>query len=144
MMKHVRTMRPFAALAAIGVAAQIGGAVLAAEPLEEIVVTAARMGRAAVTTETVGRSSSTGAPMERLSLTWSVAYTDLDLSKPGDVAELDKRIQARASAACKELDRLFPLSPRGGPACVKDAAQGATAQAKRVIAAQRKHAASAD
>lgn len=143
-MKHARTMGTFVTFAAVGVAALSAGGAMAAEPLEEIVVTAARMGRAAVTTETVGRSSSTGAPLERLSLTWSVAYTDLDLSQPSGVAVLDKRIQARASAVCKELDRLFPLSPRGGPACVKEAAQGAKAQAKGVIAAQQKHAASAD
>ncbi len=49
--------------------------------------------------------------------------------------ELEKRINARALAVCKELDKLFPLSPPGGTECVKEAVNAAMPQAKKAIAA---------
>ncbi len=111
-----------------------GGAVVA-ETLEEITVTATRMGREAVTKKVVGRSPSTGAPIEHLTLTWSVGYSDLDLSKRHGAIELDRRVHARAKAVCAELDRLFPLTPPDGASCAKDAEAPALDQAHKLIAA---------
>jgi UrcA family protein len=110
-----------------------GGAVIAQE-LPEITVAATRMGHEAVSSRVVGHAPTTGAPIEHLRLTWSVAYRDLDLSKHTGAVELERRIHARARAVCSELDRLFPLRPSGDPPCVKTAVDGAMVQAKKVIA----------
>jgi UrcA family protein len=37
-----------------------------------------------------------------------VSFADLDLSKPSDVAELEKRISATARDICQELNRRYP------------------------------------
>ena len=115
--------------------ALVAGGAIADEDLPTITITASRMGRSAVTTQTVGRSSSTGAPIERLTLTWSVPFTDLDLSTHSGATELQKRVNARARAVCQELDRLFPFGDRGGASCIKEAAAGGLAQADKLIAA---------
>lgn len=109
--------------------------VVAAEeqPLEEIIVTATKMGREAVTKEVVGSSPTTQAPIERLTLAWTVAYIDLDLSRHSGAVELEKRIHARAKAVCDELDRLYPQAPHGGAACVEKAAASAMVQGQKLI-----------
>ena len=122
-------------LALLALGAVVAGGAIAEEELVTITITASRMGRAAVTTEEIGRSSITGAPKERLTLTWSVPFTDLNLSTHSGAVELEKRVNARAQAVCAELDRLFPLAPPGGPSCVRDAAAGGMVQAHKVIAA---------
>ncbi len=111
---------------------------LLAQDLAEITVTSTRMGRAAVTTKVIGRAPATGAPIEHLTLTWSLAYSDLDLSQPSAAVVLEKRIHSRAESVCHELDRLFPLSPPGGASCVKTAADAAMLQAQKVIASAEK------
>jgi UrcA family protein len=111
---------------------------LLAQDLPEITVTSTRMGLAAVTKKVTGRAPATGAPIEHLTLTWSVAYSDLDLSQPGAVVVLEKRIHSRAEAVCHELDRLFPLSPSGGASCAKTASDAAMLQARKIIASAEK------
>jgi hypothetical protein len=58
------------------------------DQLGEITVTAARMGRKAVKTEVVSHSYRTGAPLDRVTLAWSVPFTDLDLSRQSDASLL--------------------------------------------------------
>ncbi len=118
----------------IGALAFASHAVLA-EELQEVTVTATRPGLAAVTKTVEGRSPTTGAPIEHLTLTWTVASSDLDLKKHADVMELQHRIKTRSKAVCAELDRLLPLTPRGGPECSREAAKGAMEQADKLIAA---------
>ncbi len=108
---------------------------LVAQDLPEITVTSTRMGHDTIV---VGRAPATGAPIEHLTLTWSVAYSDLDLSQHSAVVVLEKRIHARAQAVCHELDRLFPLSATGGAPCVKTAADAAMLQAQKIIASAEK------
>jgi UrcA family protein len=106
-----------------------------ADDLQEVTVTATRPGLAAVAKTVEGRSPTTGAPIEQLTLAWTVAHSDLDLRQHADVMELQRRIHSRAKAVCDELDRLLPLTPHGGPECAKKAADGALAQADKLIAA---------
>ena len=120
--------------AGIGVLSLASGMVFAQE-LPEVTVTATRPGLAAVSKTAVGRSGTTGAPVEQLTLSWTVAHSDLDLTRHTDVLEFQRRIHKRAQAVCAELDRLLPLTPRGGPECSKAAADGAMAQADRLVAA---------
>jgi len=116
---------------AAGTLAGIGLAILAgpatAQPTEEITITAPR-----VVHEQVGRSPSTGAPIERISLTRQVDYSDLDLTKPADADELEKRVSDTAKEACKQLDSLYPLTPPD-PTCIGKATDGGMAQAKAAI-----------
>jgi UrcA family protein len=126
------------ALLTLGAVVAVGA--FAADALDEVTVTGTRIGKAAAISKVVGRSASTGAPIEHLTLTWSVPFVDLDLSTQSGAAELEKRVDARARAVCEELDKLFPLttpSP-GSPDCVKAAVAGAKPQVNRVIAAAKK------
>jgi UrcA family protein len=123
---------PFLAVGLLAVSA-----VVLSQDLGEITVTATRISREAVTKNVVGHSASTGAPIEHLTLTWSVAYSDLDLTKHSDAVELERRVHARAKAVCHELDRLYPLRP-DDPPCEKTAVNGAMAQAQKVISTAEK------
>ena len=51
-------------------------------------MTGARMGIKAVTTKVVSHSQTTGAPLDRITLTWSVPFTDLDLRSQSGAIEL--------------------------------------------------------
>ena len=84
----------------------------------------------------VGRTSS-GIPIEQISLSHRVGYSDLDLTKPADVALLKKRVEAAAVQGCKELDKLYPLdnlSP-SNTSCAKSARETAMQQVDAAVAA---------
>ena len=57
----------------------------------------------------VGRTSS-GAPIERLSVSRVVSARDLDLRLTADVNELNRRIDFAARHACRELNARYPDS----------------------------------
>jgi UrcA family protein len=79
----------------------ISGASAYAGTLETVTVSGSR----AVSEKTVGVSS-IGADIREVSLTYRVNVADLDLASSAGMAELEKRVKATASAACKELKRL--------------------------------------
>ncbi len=119
----------------------VAGAAISANELQQITVTATRI--EAVKTEIVGHSPGIGAPIERISIARSVRFSDLDLSTHSGAMRLERRISETATAACKELDRLYPLTPAGGPSCVNEAIKGATVQAHEAVAAAEKARAAA-
>ena len=87
---------------------------------------------------TIGRSS-IGAPVEELSLSHGVDYSDLDLSRWDDVQILDYRIRQAAYAACDELNReypetLYPSYQSSGRSCVARATDEGRAQAQLIVA----------
>ena len=98
--------------------------------LEEITVVAPRQ----VTREVVGRSSSTGADIELVSLTRRVSYADLDLALHADVMKLEERINDTAREACDQLERLYPVASRDNRDCVGQAVGGAMQRVNEVIA----------
>jgi UrcA family protein len=65
------------------------------------------------------RSPTTGAPIEVVSTSRVVNYRDLDLSTPWGARELRARIERAASAACDELDALYPIAADDNPDCFK-------------------------
>ena len=74
---------------------------------------------------------------ERVSVSRSVSYADLMLSRPADVAEFKRRIEETARQVCEELDRHVPRSPFDivlDPDCVKTTTERAMASARRVMA----------
>jgi len=115
------------AVAAAGLA--VMGGVLAAEqsaPVQEIMVQA---GRAKSTI--VGRST-IGAPIVQTELSYRVSYGDLDLSTHSGATALDKRVHDAAGAACKDLDKLFPLD-ESDPSCVRKAVDSASVQVRAAV-----------
>ena len=116
----------------IGVLAAVIGATAAyaqAQAPEGVTVTGSR-----VVTEQVGRST-IGAPINQVTLTYKVSYADLDLKTADGTKKLDERVKAAAAAACKELDRTFPLSTPDNGTCAKTAVSNAMPKVKEVIAA---------
>ncbi len=92
------------------------------DPIFTITVTAPRLVR-----QEVGRTSS-GAPVEMISLTRRVDYKDLDLKQHASVVELETRVREVAKEACDQLARVYPLSDPQTPDCVKTAVDKAMAQ----------------
>ncbi len=102
----------------------IGGTSAYAGTLETVTVTGSR----AVSEEVVGKSR-IGADIREVAVSYRVNVADLDLASSAGKAELEKRVKAAASAACKELDRITfanPTSPDDAP-CVKKAVDKAMA-----------------
>jgi UrcA family protein len=75
-------------------------------PGKEIVVEAPRTLRLPVK-----RSPYSGAAMVVTTVKITARYGDLDLARPAEALRLTARVKAVAQDACKELDRLHPLSP---------------------------------
>jgi UrcA family protein len=91
-----------------------------------------------LTTETVGHSA-IGAPLERVTLTHHVSYTDLDLESHAGVLALEQRVKDVAQLACEQLDKLYPFEEKNAPECVADAVAQTRSQVQEAIAAaQRK------
>lgn len=109
---------PRAALIAASIMAASTAAV-AAQDIEEITVTAPRTVERVVT----GRTS-TGIPLEEISLSRSVSLVGFDLKKASDVSRIEQLIDEAAEDNCKQLDTLYPLIP-SDERCVKRAADEA-------------------
>ena len=104
----------------------------AAQDNEQITIVAPH----AVQHKQVGRTY-TGIPIEQISLSHRVGFSDLDLTKPADVAILKKRVEAAALQGCKELDKLYPLdnlSP-SNKSCANSARETAMQQVDAAVAA---------
>lgn len=87
----------------------------------------------------VGRTT-IGAPIEVISLSRSLSYRDLDLSRQSDVDELETRIWDTARVACRQLDKLYPDGSLyqqipSDQNCVETATSEAMNEAHLVIAA---------
>lgn len=70
-----------------------------------------------------------------------VPYSDLNLVRDADAAELDRRIGVAAQIVCRELDEKFPPSiyvSLDGGNCVQEANRGGISIAHDVVAAARK------
>jgi UrcA family protein len=91
-----------------------------------------------VVREKAGKTYS-GIPIEVVSLHRHVGYSDLDLTKAADVETFKQRIRDTAKDACAQLDELYPfaISPYdpGDTNCIREATEGALAQANLVMAA---------
>jgi UrcA family protein len=88
--------------------------------------------------KTVGRTY-TGIPIEQISLSHHVSFRDLDLRRPADAAELNKRVDEAARIGCRELDGLYPLDELtpSNKTCTKSAIDAASRQVTAAIAAAR-------
>lgn len=126
MEKNVSILRT-TQLALVAIGCVITGGPVVAQQISEIIVEAPYL------RQQVGRTSS-GSPIELITLTKRVGYADLNLALQADVEQLNKRINDTAEEACKQIKSLYPLDP-SDPTCVKKAVDGGMAQAKVAIAA---------
>ncbi len=81
-----------------------------------------------------------GFPMKDLSLTYGVSLAGLDLATKSGAAEAEKRVNAAAHAACKEIGRQYPAATPSDDECARDAAKEAMAKVQQLIAAAEKAA----
>ena len=78
-----------------------------------------------------------GLNSDVITLSQTVGYADLDLSKPADAAEFEKRVQQTAHEVCGRLSKRFPRTwhdPISDKDCVKPAVGPAMAAMKRAQA----------
>lgn len=73
---------------------------------EEVTVYAPYVVRRKVINPMMSKTSSTG--LELVSVSRSVSFRDLDLSRPADVTTLENRVHQAAADACTEIDKRFP------------------------------------
>jgi UrcA family protein len=94
----------------------------------------------------VGRSFTTGGPIEDVTIIRQVAYNDLDLRKATDVDTLNARVEAAAREGCAELDRIFPFTAtrRSRRECMRNAIDSTTAQIYAALAADGRGYGNAD
>ena len=143
MTPNIPTMRYSCALAAAGalvgaLAMPIGSAAAqttyrTTATVEQMTVIAPR-----VQHRTIGRSD-TGIPIEEMSLSHVVDYSDLDLSRSTDIQRLDYRIRQAAYAACSDLNHeypeaLYPSYQSSDRSCVARATDEGMAQARWAVA----------
>ncbi len=97
------------------VAAVFTGNVLVAQQVPEVTVQASR-----VIAKQAGRDAN-GTPIVDVSLSYGVSYAGLDLAADAGLMELEKRVNAAALKACKELSRQYPISAQSDADCAKAA-----------------------
>lgn len=85
----------------------------------------------------VARSSS-GIPIEEISLSYGVRAADLDLATSAGANELTRRVNEAAETACKEIGRDYPEATPSDRECAKVAADGAMVKVRSLIAAAKK------
>ena len=112
-------------LLGFGIAIAMGAAM--ADPIEVVVVEAARAGKPST-------PSSVATDRKVLLQGW-VRYADLDLATSAGASELERRIEQMATSLCKELDDDYPLIEDDD--CVKNTVDGAMADARKAIDARR-------
>jgi UrcA family protein len=129
----------FFGLAVGTVASTLMGTSALAQNTEEVTVVGVR--RAPVV-HVVGGSPG-GAKEEEVSISYGVSYKALDLTSSAGAAELKKRVNDAASAACKEIGEHHPVADftPSEADCAKAASDKAMKKVDELIAAAGKKAA---
>lgn len=124
-----------ATIALLGAGAALQNLALAA-PLSEVVIEAGPINRTVV-----GRSATTGAPIESITVDHRVDYSDLDLVKHVDVLTLQQRVEMAARDACAQLDEVFPIgsSYHQTRTCIEEAIHGASQAVQQAITSAQEH-----
>lgn len=104
---------------------------------DEIIVIAPRVYR-----DDTGERTSSGVPIQELTLQRAINTHDLNLRRDDDVAELHRRIRETARDACNDVERasqgVLLTTERE---CVRDATRDAMAQAESLVLVRRGYAA---
>ena len=97
------------------------------------------VGAGVMTKADVGYSTS-GVPLEQVTITHRVSYADLDLKTEAGARALKRRVKETARLACKQLDDLYPLEEKNAPECTRETIAKASLQVENAIAAARREA----
>jgi UrcA family protein len=92
-----------------------------------------------VVKKVIGTTSS-GIPIEDISLSYGVSTSGLDLSTAAGAAEMQKRVSNAATSLCKELARQYPNSSTTDAECVRKATDKAMVKVNELVAAAGKKA----
>lgn len=103
-----------------------------AEDIGSVTVSASR-----IVKKTVGKTSS-GIPIEDVSLSYGVSAKDLDLASNAGAMELKKRVTDAAHKACVELGKQYPDSLPNDKDCEKGAIDKAMVRVNELTAAAAK------
>ena len=117
-------------LAVVAAGCLLADSAVVAQPMEIVTVEAAQV-------ISVGRSTTSGAPIKEITIKSQVSYADLDLTTDAGAKELEKRIRDTASSTCNDIRVDFPADGSTVQKCINDAIEGAMAQANTAIAAKR-------
>lgn len=91
-----------------------------------------------VVRERTGRRSSSGIPIDELTVQCLVTSSDLDLRYDADIDELYRRIDYTVREACNEIERASQGVPiTSERECVREARRDAMGQAEALIYARR-------
>jgi UrcA family protein len=112
------------------VACVLVGRIAIAQGVEQVTVQA----NPGLTTKVVGRTSS-GVPLVDISLSYGASAAGLDLASNAGAAELARRVNDAARAACREIGRRYPDATPSDAQCAKAAAGEAMVKARKVVAA---------
>jgi len=77
-------------------------------------------------------------PVVDLSLSYGVKAADLDLASSAGTAQLARRVEAAALAACREISRQYPDARPGDSECARAAADEAMARLRARSGAAQK------
>ncbi len=106
-----------------------------AQQSEEITVTALRIAHPKVVTAVPGTF------MKDISLSYGVSTAGLDLTRTASEAELERRVNEAALAACKDIEKDYPMQSQPTVSeCASNAAVKAMVQVHAMIAAANKAA----
>ncbi len=98
----------------------------AQKQMEEVIIKAQRP-----TVKVIGRGD-LGQPIKLIELSYHVRYGDLNLATSKGDAMLKKRVREAAISACKDLDKMYPLSAPD-ERCSLDAEDRAISQVEHAI-----------
>ena len=122
------------AAAALAACALFAGSAMAQQS-EEITVTASRIAHPKVVTAVPGTF------MKNISLSYGVSTAGLDLTRTASEAELERRVNDAALAACKDIEKDYPMQSQPSVSeCASNAAGKAMVQVHALIAAANKAA----
>ena len=93
-------------------------------------------GKRVLTTKTVRRTSS-GIPVVEVSLSYSVSAAGVDPAASAGEAELARRVDVAAGAACREISRQYPDATPSDAECARQAAGKAMVKVRELAAAER-------
>ena len=121
--------------------AYLVGAILVLTTLPVAAQDAAPTEEVDVTAPYVVKMGTTSSGIKTVTMSSHVNYHDLDLTKDGDVATLQQRINDSAKTLCRKLENHYSTGTwkktRQDLDCAKNASAGALAEADMVVAAAR-------
>ncbi|MBV6418312.1 MAG: hypothetical protein CMLOHMNK_03130 [Steroidobacteraceae bacterium] len=128
---NVPTRRIAITVASALAAGLLAGGVAFADEVPGVQVQAMRIHKERV------MDTSSPFPVDRITLSYHVSAKGLDLKTTAGEKALEKRVEDAASAACREIGRLYPLSEPGDYECSHITAHAAMPQVEAMVRAAR-------